>query len=93
MSRPHVARTTTNWYKIWSSQLCTDPNLKSLLQNQLPSPTNSPYLCRQRNAARQAGDVEAGSLLESAAASNANQTVGNGSIVTAAEPTPKNDIV
>ncbi|KAL7732299.1 hypothetical protein ACLKA6_018525 [Drosophila palustris] len=32
--------------------------------NPLPSPTNSPYLCRQRNAARQAGDVEAGSLLE-----------------------------
>lgn len=65
----------------------------SLLQNQLPSPTNSPYLCRQRNAARQAGDVEAGSLLEAAGASNPNQTVGNGSIVTAAEPTPKNDIV
>lgn len=62
------------------------------LQNQLPSPTNSPYLCRQRNAARQAGDVEAGSLLEGAA-SNVNQTVGNGSIATAGEPTPKNEIV
>ncbi|TMW52832.1 hypothetical protein DOY81_002099 [Sarcophaga bullata] len=32
--------------------------------NQLPSPTSSPYMCRQRNSTRNANDVESGSLLE-----------------------------
>jgi len=67
------------------------------LQNPLPSPTNSPYLCRQRNAARQAGDVEAGSLLE--AASNGNQgatggaTAGAPAVAIGATSTPKSDLV
>ncbi|KAH8365566.1 hypothetical protein KR093_002009 [Drosophila rubida] len=61
--------------------------------NPLPSPTNSPYLCRQRNAARQAGDVEAGSLLEGATSAAGNQTLGNGTALTAAaDSTPKNDL-
>ncbi|XP_032310366.1 zinc transporter 1 [Drosophila ananassae] len=67
--------------------------------NQLPSPTNSPYLCRQRNAARQAGDLEAGSLLE--ATSSGNQTgsasgAGAGGVplaAIAATSTPKSDLV
>lgn len=63
------------------------------LQNPLPSPSSSPYMCRQRTAARQSGDVEAGSLLE-AAASGVNPVISNGSAGTAAaEPTPKNEIV
>ncbi|ALC44924.1 ZnT63C [Drosophila busckii] len=59
--------------------------------NQLPSPTNSPYLCRQRNAARQAGDVEAGSLLEANAI--AGQAGNATSATTAGDGTAKNEIV
>ncbi|XP_055846107.1 uncharacterized protein LOC129912041 isoform X2 [Episyrphus balteatus] len=33
--------------------------------SQLPSPANSPYLCRQRNSTRNTNDIESGSLLES----------------------------
>jgi len=70
---------------------------KPKLQNQLPSPTNSPYLCRQRNAARQAGDVEAGSLLEATSSGNQGTTGGasTGAPVAAigATSTPKSDLV
>lgn len=34
------------------------------MQNQLPSPTSSPYMCRQRNSTRNGNDLESGSLLE-----------------------------
>lgn len=40
--------------------------------NPLPSPTNSPYLCRQRNAGRNGNDLEAGSLLEAVGGTNLN---------------------
>ncbi|XP_058975628.1 proton-coupled zinc antiporter SLC30A1 isoform X1 [Musca domestica] len=38
--------------------------------NQLPSPTGSPYMCRQRNSTRNANDVESGSLLDPVANSS-----------------------
>ncbi|XP_061391042.1 proton-coupled zinc antiporter SLC30A1 [Musca vetustissima] len=43
--------------------------------NQLPSPTASPYMCRQRNSTRNANDVESGSLLDPVA----NSSAGGGS--------------
>nr|XP_014099534.1 zinc transporter 1 isoform X2 [Bactrocera oleae] len=45
--------------------------------NQVPSPTNSPYACRQRNSSKNPNDVEAGSsLLECLA--GASYSVNNG---------------
>ncbi|KAH8300529.1 hypothetical protein KR018_011836 [Drosophila ironensis] len=67
--------------------------------NQLPSPTNSPYLCRQRNAARQAGDVEAGSLLEANSSGNQAGSSSGGAgpgvplAAIAGTSTPKSDLV
>lgn len=39
-------------------------NNNKIVNNQPPSPSNSPYMCRQRNSTRNTNDVEAGSLLE-----------------------------
>ncbi|XP_046807515.1 zinc transporter 1 isoform X1 [Lucilia cuprina] len=50
-------------------------------KNQLPSPTSSPYMCRQRNSTRNANDVESGSLLEpvtGAGGGSLGSTVGSG---------------
>uniref|UniRef100_A0A1A9X0I4 Cation efflux protein cytoplasmic domain-containing protein n=1 Tax=Glossina brevipalpis TaxID=37001 RepID=A0A1A9X0I4_9MUSC len=58
---------------------CCQNNNKLL--NQLPSPTSSPYMCRQRNSTRNhANDIEAGSLLETVPTTGINDSppIGSG---------------